>query len=185
VINIDLRKTFAIVFLTLLLLNILGYYGLFLGLMYQNDRVMTQKLDDDQYDDAETVSIKIPITIPYVTDSHDFQRVDGVFEHEGDFYRLVKQKLQLDTLHIVCVKDQQSKRINQALTDYVQTFTDKPSTEKQHTLTFSDFIKDYLTTSVSLSNLSFGWQLEAAQTTSVITFLPTYNPSIVHPPERA
>lgn len=180
-----MRRTFAIVFLTLLLLNILGYYGLFLGLLYQNDRVMTQKLDDEQYDDAETITVKVPITIPYGTDSPGFERVDGIFEHEGEFYRLVKQKLQRDTLHIVCVKDQQSKRINQALTDYVQTFTDKPSTEKQNAPTVNDFIKDYICTSVSITNLTYGWQQEVEQTTSAIAFHPTFSSSIIHPPERA
>jgi hypothetical protein len=146
---------------------------------------MTQKLDDDDYDKSETITVKIPITIPYATDSRDFERVDGTFEYQGEFYRLVKQRLISDTLHIVCVKDHQGKRINQAIESFVKTFTDKPVNDQQNVQTFSDFIKDYLTTSISITSLSFGWQLEVAKVTSLAVFLPTYNSSIIHPPERA
>jgi hypothetical protein len=146
---------------------------------------MTGQLDDDIYDESQAVTIKVPITVPYAVDSKEFVRVEGTFQHEGEFYRLAKQRLQRDTLEIVCVKDQQSKRINEALTDYVKTFTDKPVSDSQHTLTFSDFIKDYLTTTVSIANVNFGWQRELAQSGSLPVFLPTFCQSIVHPPERA
>jgi hypothetical protein len=146
---------------------------------------MTHALDADEYDESQALTIKIPVAIPYAVDSHDFVRVAGTFQHEGEFYRLVKQRLLSDTLHIVCIKDQQSKRINQALTDYVKTFTDKPASDSQHVLTFSDFIKDYLTTTTSISSLNFGWQLDLEKSTSLNVFLSTYCSSIIHPPERA
>jgi hypothetical protein len=146
---------------------------------------MTQELDDFQYDESQAITIKVPVTIPYATDSPDFVRVEGTFQHEGEFYRLVKQRLLSDTLHIVCVKDEQSKRINEALTDYVKTFTDKPVSDSQHVLTFSDFIKDYLTTTVSIAHVNFGWQRELEKSTSLAVFIPAYSPSIIHPPERA
>jgi len=114
-----LRKPIAIVFLALLLFNVLGYYGLFLGLGIQNDHEMIQNLDADNYDQSETVTIKIPITVPYASDSREFSRVDGTYKHNGEFYRLVKQALLKDTLHIVCVKHPGSKRINQALATIV------------------------------------------------------------------
>jgi hypothetical protein len=180
-----LRKPVAILLLTLLLLNILGFYGLFFGLKLQNDHSMTQKLDEDNYDASETITVKIPIAVPYAMDSEGFSRVDGSFQYKGEFYRLVKQALLQDTLHVVCIKDHQGKRIDQALDTFVQTFSDKPSSEHQNIITFADFIKDYLTTSVSITQLSFGWELEVSKAASVASFISTYYPSFVHPPERA
>ena len=34
-----------------------------------------------------------------------YERVNGEFEHNGEFFKLVKQKLENDTLNIVCIKD--------------------------------------------------------------------------------
>jgi hypothetical protein len=45
----------------------------------------------------ETILLKIPVAVPYQIDSEGYERVDGEFEHQGEFYRLVKQKYQNDT----------------------------------------------------------------------------------------
>jgi hypothetical protein len=72
-------------------------------------------------------------------------------------YRLVKQKLNRDTLFIVCVKDAHSKKINQALTDYVKTFADQPINSKQQSKLIQSFIKDYLLTGTVVESQSSGW----------------------------
>ncbi|HEX6890362.1 MAG TPA: hypothetical protein VF141_06710, partial [Chryseolinea sp.] len=124
-----MKKIIAIFLVLLLLFNALGFYGLFIGLRYKNEIDLVQRLDNDQYLEEQTVTLKVPMTLPYHLDS-EYERVDGEIEHDGEFYRLVKQKLQKDTLYIVCIKDQGSKRIKQALADYVKTFTDKPADAK-------------------------------------------------------
>ena len=78
-----------------------------MGLRYQNNVEMLEKLDLEDYNEAEMITVKIPISVPYASDSEEFERVDGLFEHKGEFYRLVKQRLFLDTLYVVCVKDQE------------------------------------------------------------------------------
>ncbi len=130
-----MRKGVALIMLFVFLLNVLGYYGIFVGLRLRNVQELVQKLDNNSYKESETVTFKMPITVPYYNEARDFERVDGEFEHNGEVYRLVKQKLSQDTLYIVCVKDQESKKINQVLADYVKTFTDKPSSAKQGTKT--------------------------------------------------
>jgi hypothetical protein len=143
--------------LVLFLLNVLGYYGVFMGLQFVNQKEMQALFDDSNFLPEEEITIKVPITIPYATDSREFTRVDGEFEHEGEVYRMVKQRYISDTLHIVCVKDNTSKEIKQALTDYVKTFTDKPSSEKGSTKTLQNFIKDYISCSTVLQSGENGW----------------------------
>lgn len=153
-----MKKFSSIVFVILLLFNFLGYYGLFWGLRYQSAQQLVRRLDMGNYKDAETVTIKIPLAIPYAADSQDFERVDGEFEHNGEIYRLVKQRLCHDTLFIVCVRDSESKHIMKAISDLVKTFTDNPAdTKHSNTKTFFSFSKDYLSGSFSLSLSAEGW----------------------------
>lgn len=151
------KRGFTLFLLALFLLNVLGYYGVFLGLQVSNTRAMQTSFDNDSYAQLHEVTVKVPLTVAYLGDSREYVRVDGEFEHEGEVYRMVKQRYQSDTLYIVCVKDKTSKKINQALTDYVKTFSDKPAGEKGNSKTIQNFIKDYMTTTTELQWQNDGW----------------------------
>ena len=168
----------------LLLLNVMGYYGVFLGLEYKNDKDMLQRLDAERYSDLEAVTIKIPISVPYAMDSKDFERVDGKFEHNGEFYRLVKQKLSQDTLYVICVKDHEKKRIDEAITSFVKTFTDKPIDNHSNSKIVINFIKDYIPQAFTVQHLSFGWETDVVKESSCSILTSSFCPSIIHPPER-
>lgn len=154
------KRTFVIIMLFLFLLNVLGYYGVLVGLQIKNTQNLSAQFDEDDYSRQHEVTIKVPITVPYQSDTREYVRVDGEFEHEGDVYKMVKQRLQRDTLYIVCVKDNTSKKINQALKDYVKTYTDKPSNEKSQTKVLQNLIKDYISTSTVLQSNNAGWNYE-------------------------
>jgi hypothetical protein len=151
------KRGFTIFLLVLFLLNVLGYYGVFVGLQFKNSREMQSRFDNEDYARTQEITVKVPLTVPYATDSREYTRVDGEFEHQGEVYRMVKQRLQSDTLYIVCVKDNTSKDIKQALVDYVKTFTDKPVNEKGQSKTTQNLIKDYIVESTSLLTTSNGW----------------------------
>ena len=181
---LNVRKLFSILFALLLLLNVMGYYGVFLGLQYKNDREMIQKFDAENYSDSEIVTIKIPISIPYASDSKEFQRVDGKFEHNGEFYRLVKQKLSQDTLYVACVKDYENKRIDDAMTSFVKTFTDKPVDNQSSAKIVITFIKDYIPQSFTVQHLTLGWETDVVKESSCSVLKSSFNSTIIHPPER-
>jgi hypothetical protein len=145
---------------------------------------MSEKFDEDIYNASEAITIQIPFSIPYVTESVDFQRVDGQFEYMGDTYRMVKQRIQNGSLNIVCVKDVEGKKITQALRDYVKTFSDKPADTKSQSKTQITLIKDYIPSSHSIGNLSEGWMSVVSTQTLNQLFIDSYFSSIVHPPER-
>ncbi|HYG18755.1 MAG TPA: hypothetical protein VD816_07495 [Ohtaekwangia sp.] len=152
-----MRKTTSFALILILLFNVAGYYGIFLGFHYTHTNRLVQRLDNAAYDTSQTITIKIPIAIPYAAGTGEFERVDGAFEQNGESYRLVKQKLQHDTLYMVCIKDKGTNRIRQALADYVKTFTDKPVNAKHGGKVMTGFIKDFLLTSVHITAASPGW----------------------------
>jgi hypothetical protein len=149
-----MKKFTSYVLVMLLLLNVMGYYGVFIGLKYSHSASINQRLDDSQYDESHTVTIKVPLTIAYYNDT-EYQRVTGEIEHNGEVYRLVKQKYEKDTLYIVCIKDLESKRIKQALADYVKNFTDHSSDNSLKSI--PSFIKDFISTEFSFDPSNKGW----------------------------
>ena len=163
----------------------MGYYGVFVGLQYKNDRDMLQKFDAENYSDSETITLAIPISVPYAADAKDFQRVDGKFEYKGEFYRLVKQRLSHDTLYLVCVKDFEKKRIDSAIADFVKTFTDKPVDNHSNAKIVVSFIKDYIPQTLTVQHLNLGWETDVTKECPQHSLKSSFFPSIIHPPERA
>jgi len=180
-----MKKIVSILLVALLLFNALGYYGLFMGLTYQNKQSLIQRFDGNTYNEAEAVTIKIPIAIPYAVDSKDYERVDGEFEHQGEFYHMVKQRLSQDTLYIVCVKDNTSKRIHQALEEYVKTFTDKPVDSPTTANIMTTFMKEYVSATFAINHVASGWSQSVLQPARTVVFIDSFSASIIHPPERA
>jgi hypothetical protein len=168
----------------LLLLNAMGYYAIFLGLEIRNDSNIVQRLDADNYDFSRTITIKIPITIPYMPGSDEFKRVDGKFLHNGEHYRLVKQKYLNDTLTVICFRDHESTRIKDAMSDYVKTFTDSPPDQKQNSKLSVSFIKDFIAQGFTLTNTCPGWQTDVIKNSGYLNLIPSYSSSLTHPPER-
>ncbi len=178
-----MKRGLTLLMLSIFLLNVLGYYGVFVGLQFKNKREMQARFDKEDYSPAQEVTIKVPLTVPYATDSREYTRVDGEFEHQGDTYRMVKQKLQRDTLYIVCVKDNASQNIKQALTDYVKTFTDKPVGEKSNSKTAQNLIKDYIVSSTTLQSVSDGWFKVLTPGTLVAEYTTICNQLVGPPPK--
>lgn len=154
-----MKKLLSIALLLLFLFNVLGYYLVFWGLRYQAFVEMNDRLETENYSAIETMTIKIPLMVPYYTDSEDYDRVRGAFEHHGDFFKLVKQKLERDTLYVVCIKDHNEKRIFNAMTNFVKLSNDLPASSQQTLKLLSSYIKDYAPTSPTNAVAHDGWSL--------------------------
>jgi hypothetical protein len=176
------KRLFAIVILNIFLLNVLGYYGVLLGLKADSGAKFDAKLDSDMYDLGGTVTFKVPLAVPYSTDSKGYERVDGEFKKDNEIYRLVKQRLYQDTLYIVCVKDDASTKINRTLEDFVQSFAGQD--DDQQNVVAPGFIKDYVNTETVLTLSVTGWETEVARVSVPDYFFDSYYASIVHPPDR-
>jgi len=178
-----LKKLSGIALIVLLLMNSMGYFALFYGVQVRSDKKITSQLNEESYDQAHTIVIKVPLSIPYLMDQTEFQRVDGEFQHEGKQYRMVKQKYAMDTLTIVCLRDTNAERIQTALTDYVKTFADNPQGSQSNSKVYS-FIKDYVPNTFSIVNKLKGWRIDVKANTFYSFSVSTYSSSITHPPER-
>ena len=80
------------------LFNVGGYYLVFWGVRTQAKKDLLHRLDADQYSSEDLVVLSIPVNLPYPIQQNGYERVDGEFEYGGEYYNLVKQRLQNDTL---------------------------------------------------------------------------------------
>lgn len=164
-------------------MNTMGYYAVFLGLQHKNTVALTSAFDANKYDESKAVTIKIPMSIPYLSDDQDFKRVDGTYQYKGEFYRLIKQKYAEEMLTIICIKDTENKRIAEAITDYVMSFTD--SGDDHSTKLTISFIKDYIPQTFAILTTAVGWQSDVVESIASNELTPTFTASVTHPPERA
>ena len=176
------KRLIAIAVLHVFLLNVLGYYGILLGLRAHAEKELSEMLDSDMYDLGGSVTFKIPLTVPYGVNSEFYERVSGQFEKDGITYRMVKQRLFHDTLYIVCVKDDLASKINNALADLAQSFAGQDDDDQKTAA--PGFLKDYITSVTSLAPSQPGWQLDVVRTSVPRNFFDSYFSSIVHPPDR-
>ena len=151
-----MRKLTAIAFLFIFLLNVVGCYGIFWIMFKHANIAMIQRLDANAYAEDETVLIKVPLGLPYATDDEDYKRIDGSFQYKGEFYKLVKQKMQQDTLFVVCIKDKQEKEIFDLMSDFVKVNHDASPTSKTMKL-LTSFIKEFERTSLTAIVVTNRW----------------------------
>ncbi len=115
-----MKKIASIFFLSLLLFNWVGY-GLFLDLLQsKHDFHLESMLDKDQYNDAELISIKTPLNMPYYTASLDYERVDGSVDVNGVEYKYVKRRVHNDTLELLCLPNKVKMSLESAKIDFVK-----------------------------------------------------------------
>jgi hypothetical protein len=154
------KRTASILLILLFLFNVGGYYFVLWGLRAHRNIELTQKLDSGNYRDTETVELKVRMQLPYVSPSDDFSRVKGKFEHNGNFYHLVKQKLQGDTLLIICIPDLKEKHLVAAMNDYAALANELPDDSKKAFHFLSKLLKEFRPSASASTIRVEGWSSE-------------------------
>jgi hypothetical protein len=138
-----LKKTLSILMLIIFLFNVGGYYIVFWALRYQSNKNLETILDAGTYSNEGTVELKIPINIPYPLQPAEFERSNGEFELNGEYYQLVKQKLENDTLHVLLIKDTHEKKLVETMTDYANLSNDFGGKDHKALNLLGKLLKEY------------------------------------------
>jgi len=138
-----LRRLLAIFFLSVFLFNIGGYYLAFWSIRLHAKKELLSRLDAERYDASALTVLAIPLSLPYPVQQSDYERVDGEIEYQGEYYKLVKQKVENDTLFVVCIKDSEEKKISVTLSNYAKVANDLPAQSKQTLSLLAKLAKGY------------------------------------------
>src|SRR5579871_4886905 len=138
------KKIVSIALIALFLFNVIGYYGIYVAMVRQARISLNEKIENNQLNNDQTVTIKIAVSLPYTCGQDVYENVRGDYEHEGELYKLVKQRYSNDTLYVVCTKRQDAKNAFRLMSDFVKVSTDQSSSPNHQTIkTIAGMIKDY------------------------------------------
>ncbi len=106
-----MKKISAILLIALFLFNLFGYRALFNYEQQQSDIRLEASLDKQDYNDADLVTIKVPLSLPYINNQQNFERVNGGITVNGKILKYVKRKISDGNLVLLCLPDQNKMRI--------------------------------------------------------------------------
>jgi hypothetical protein len=124
-----LKKIAAILLLSVLLFNWIGYRLLS---AYWEDHAASRlqaSLDQEQFDPAETITLRISAdALPYSTASVRFERSEGIIEVGAVRYRTVKRRLYNDSIEFLCIPDGPANKLRAARNDFFSLVNDLQKT---------------------------------------------------------
>lgn len=114
-----LRKLAAILLLGMLFFNWVGFRLLNVFLENGASRRLEARLDQQQYDESQLISFKIPVShLPYYNPSNTFQRTSGEVEVNGIPYHYVASRIFNDSLEMRCIPDAATLKLRHSNTAY-------------------------------------------------------------------
>jgi len=176
------RKLLAAFFLFIFAFNVGGYYLIFWGLQYHAGRQIEARADAGAYTSDDEVIFHVPLALPYPTMHNEFTRANQTFEHDGEFYQVIKQKIENGQLVLICLKDQQQKKLTRALSELTKV-NHLPGDAKQTLRTLAKLFKDFQFSETSFLHPGSAWSLEIGLTTLLLSSNPP-GIEVAGPPPR-
>jgi hypothetical protein len=182
-----LKKLSAILLLVIFMFNLVGYRIWFYVVEQQWELQLQSNLDKSQYNEADLITIRAPLTLPYVTDTREFQRTDGEIKLNGKIYHYVKSKIENGEYVLLCLPNDNKQNLETAKENFFKDASDffntskKPGSSKSSS--FKNIISDYncyYFTFIQPTVNSVGINYNHQPSTNLVS-LPHLAP--LHPPE--
>ena len=103
---------------------------LFQCLINHSDAQLVKQLDNNRYNDKDLIAVKVPLNMPYISDTKGFERVNGQIEIAGIHYNYVKRKVSEDTLYLLCLSNVSKTNLYNAKADFAKESNDFPLNKK-------------------------------------------------------
>lgn len=145
-----MKKIAAILLLSLMVFNLIGYRWLFSTIEENATADLEQKIAAGKYNDDQLVVIQIPLNMPYYSDK-DYENVYGETDWNGEHYRYVKRKVSGNTLYLLCLPNKEKTSIAKVKNEFTKAINDIPG-NKQGSQEKNNFIK-LLTTEFKVSDI--------------------------------
>lgn len=113
-----MKQLATIALLLLLVFNFVGYKLVFYAAEQQAGETIVSRIDNSEFNDADLITISVPLSMPYINDSKDFERKDGEITIDGKIYHYVKQKISEGNLVLMCLPDEQKMHIQSAKDEF-------------------------------------------------------------------
>ena len=119
-----MRKIASAILICILLFNLIGYRFVADYMQQKSDTQLEARLDQNHYNEAELVELKIPIHLEYQINSPTFERIDGEVKLDGILYKYVKRKVTNDTLVLLCLPNHKKMDLQKAKDEFFKNTND-------------------------------------------------------------
>ena len=144
-----MKKVSAILLISIFLFNLVGYRLVLNYLQQQASLRLEASLDKDDFNEAELITLQIPLSLPYQNDQENFERVDGELKLDGKIYKYVKRKISEGKLILLCLPDHRKMQLQSAKDEFFKNTADlvqnnsgkKSGNSKQ--VTFKNLMGEY------------------------------------------
>lgn len=147
-----MKRIASILLLGILVFNWGGYRLLSDYFEGRADEKLQTALDRNQYNENELLRIKVAASLPYGSNSEQYERVDGNIEINGVTYTYVKRRFYQDSLELLCIPNTAKAGIKNARDEFARLANDfitsntsrKAPSHHSHSAKFSvqDFTND-------------------------------------------
>jgi len=158
------------------------------------DTRLEARLDRNEYDESQLLSVKVPVTHPgyslsYYDGSNGFQRVSGQIDIGGVRYQYVKRRIYKDSLELLCIPNETAIKLRQVKNDFFRQVNDlqqQNQGKKAPVSPVKDISKDYQPTAMHIAVPDALAALAPVQGVYTYPFLPSfYSPTAEMPPDQA
>jgi len=164
-------------------LNTVGYYSFLVMVRNQLTSRVTEKLQSGFNEPGAQMIIKMPLSIPYGADSHEYEPIHGAISFEGTDYQLIKQRLYKDTLYVVCIRDYKTTEASNQIKDFSKSFASESKQQSSGIKLVISSAKYYFSKTNSLESLNTGWTIDRTFVEIASRYRYDSNPPIFHPPK--
>jgi len=120
-----LKRIAAILLLSVLLFNWVGYRLLTAYWEDNADTRLEATLDKDQYDPSQLIPLRVSAdALPYSNTTEQFERSEGFIEIGNTRYRTVKRRLYNDSIEFLCIPDGAANRLRLAKDNFFRLVND-------------------------------------------------------------
>lgn len=119
-----MKKGASILFITILLFNGFGYRILSHYFDQKSSEQFNQLIEENKFDEADLVSIKTPINLPYYANNPQFEQVQGEMTVNGVIYQYVARRIFNDSLELKVLPNQDRLHIKNAREDFYKLAAD-------------------------------------------------------------
>ena len=126
-----MKQLAAIFLFVLFLFNLAGYRLVFYYLDNKSEVRYESLIDNEEYDEADLLTIKVDINMPYQVERTDFQRISGEIEVDGVVYQYVKRRVYNGQLVLLCIPNNEKTKIKNAENRFVEWTNDIAASQHQ------------------------------------------------------
>jgi hypothetical protein len=119
-----LKRLAAILFISVVLFNLYGYQLVIDFFQNKQDIQLQSTIDKDQYNEQDLVYIKLPVNLPYYSNSANYEKISGSVTVSGVEYKYVKRRIYNDSIELACVLNTDKQQFQSARDEFMKLSND-------------------------------------------------------------